>query len=137
MEKMNPNSIGEMLGFKEGVPTSADSVYRSLNADEAIKDIYDSGTVRSKVSAGLPSRYGDTVYWSKGRDGKNHAISNEGYVIEAPHDVAVDRIVTHEDLTGVYTKIDQEVVNILKDHEEEERQRQIYELRKKLGVVNL
>ena len=136
MESTNPNSIGEMIGFNSGVPTSSENVYRSLATEEAVRDIYASEVVRSKSAAGLQSKYGDTVYWSKGKDGKSHIVSEGTYVIEAPHSIAAEREVRHDEVTGVYTKKDSEVFNILEDHSEESVQKRIEELRTRLGIVS-
>ncbi len=99
-EKINPNSIGELLSIGKDLPTSPDKVYRSVGTKNAIDDIEESGVVRNKQSAGLveKSRWGERVFWSKGSVGKYHSVSQNGYVIEAPLSVAEERIVTKEDI---------------------------------------
>ena len=114
----NPNSIGELLSIGSDLPTSPNKVYRSVSSKEAIEDIEISGVVRNKQSAGLveKSRWGERVFWSKGAEGKYHAVSQNGYVIEAPLAVATERIVTKEDITAIYTKNEKgEVVDLLKE----------------------
>ena len=104
-ENLNPNNIGEMIGFKSGdVETFPNRVYRSLIGRAAIDDIASSGVVRSKQSAGLDSKYGDKVYWGRGGDDKYHNVQTGGYLLEAPYTIASDREVTIDDLTAIYHK---------------------------------
>lgn len=123
VEKINPNSISELLSIGKDLPTSPDMVYRSVGTKEAIDDIETSGIVRNRQSAGLveKSRWGERVFWSKGAEGKYHSISQNGYVIEAPLSIAQDRTVTKEDITAIYTKNESNVViDILKQKIETE-----------------
>jgi hypothetical protein len=104
-EKKNPNKIGELLGFKTGdVETFPNRVYRSVQDRAAIDDLLTSGVVRSKHAAGIDSKYGDAVYWSRGDDEKYHNVQAGGYLIEAPYQIANERSVTIDDLTAVYHK---------------------------------
>lgn len=125
-ERKNPNSIGSMLAFKEGVPTSSDKVYRSVNGDKAIHDLFEHGEIRNRAAATgalEKSRWNDTVYWSRGEDGKFHPVSEGTHVIEAPHEVATKGPVRNEDVTGIYTRTPEgEVVN------------QIEQIRARLGM---
>jgi hypothetical protein len=133
----NPNSISEVLSIGKDLATSPDKVYRSVRGDGAIKDLYESGVVRNAQSAGVreKSRWGDRVFWSRGADDKFHIVDKDGFVIEAPHDVAKERIVTKEDVTAIYRKEEEHgVVDILKDHKKEEVNKKIAELRKQLGI---
>jgi hypothetical protein len=116
-EKQNPNSIGEMIGFKSGhVETFPNRVYRSLASKAAIDDIAASGLVRSKQSAGFDSKYGDKVYWGRGGDDKYHNVQTGGYLLEAPYSVANDREVTIDDLMAIYHKTeDGELKDILEE----------------------
>ncbi len=114
-ENRNPNSISELLGFAEGLPTTSDKVYRSVSTKAAIDDIWSSGVVRNKQSAGLVerSRWGDRVFWNRGATGKKTPISNN-FIIEAPLVVARARVVTSEDITAIYTRDeDGSIINIL------------------------
>ncbi len=116
VEKINPNSIGELLSVGKDLLTSPDKVYRSVADKAAIDDIKSSGIVRNKQSAGLveKSRWGEKVFWSKGEEGKYHIVAKDGYVIEAPLSVASERIVTKDDITAIYTKNETDgVIDIL------------------------
>ncbi len=151
VEKINLNTIGELLSFGKDLPTSPDKVYRSVGTKAAIDDIETSGIVRNKQSAGLvkKSRWGERVFWSRGAEGKYHPVSKNGYVIEAPLSVAQERIVTKEDITAIYQKNENgEVFDTLKKKSEaEETMRQtvleqrkaedvqkLADVRKKLGI---
>lgn len=115
-EKSNPNSIGEMLEMRGDIETTAASVYRSIRERAAIDDIFASGVVRNRQSAGLveKSRWGERVFWSRGGEGKGINVGKGNYVIEAPYDVAAARAVTKEDLKSIYTRSEQgEVIDIL------------------------
>jgi hypothetical protein len=117
-EKNNPNSIFELLGFRQGdVETFPNRVYRSVSGDAAIEDLIVCGEVRNKQSAGQTekSRWGETVYWSRGCDEKYHNVQEGGYVIEAPHNVASERSVTIDDITAIYFKDQDEVRDILEE----------------------
>lgn len=74
--------------------------------DLAIDDLMISGIVRNAKSAGVKehSRFGERVFWSKGEEGKFHAVQEGGYVIEAPLAIAQERVVRKEDVTAVYAK---------------------------------
>ena len=122
IEKQNPNSIGEMLSIGRDLLTQPDKVYRSVATEAAIQDLENSGVVRNKQSAGLTekSRWGEKVFWSKGKEGGYHGVQANGFVIEAPLSVAQERIVTKEDVTAVYTKNESgEVFNVWKERQEE------------------
>lgn len=150
-EKINLNSIGEVLSFGKDLPTSPDKVYRSVSTREAIDDIQKSGVVRNAQSAGIveKSRWGERVFWSKGAEGKYHVVSAKGFVIEAPLAVAQERIVAKEDITAIYKKNENgEVIDILQQEKEQEEiieqkkleQREaddaqkLSEIRKNLGI---
>lgn len=141
----NPNSIGEMLDLKVGIETTPDSVYRTLRAREAIDDIFASGVVRNRQSAGLVNngRWGERVFWSRGGKGKHINVDQGNYVVEAPTQVAEERLVTKEDLRSIYTRNEtNEIVNILeeeraklaqsKNQNEAERLARIEKLKKEL-----
>lgn len=102
----NSNSIGELMGFKEGLPTSEDFVYRYVSGNNAIQDLLACGFVRNKANAqGEQSkRWGDNVYWSRGKDGLCHNVSEDSYVIVAPYDIASEETVRLEDVSAIYTK---------------------------------
>jgi hypothetical protein len=113
----NPNNIGEMLAIGSGaIETSPDHVYRSVSGIDAIKDLLDFGEVRNKASAmgdAEKARWGNTVYWSRGKDGKRHVLQKGGYLIVAPYDVAKDRVIKEADIRAVYTHDDNgEVIDI-------------------------
>ncbi len=115
-EKANPNSIGEIISVSKDVETSPDKVYRSVKDWAAIDDLMESGVVRNTQSAGLveKNRWGDKVYWSQGGEGKYHIVQADGYLIEAPYDIASERQITVDDLTALYHKTkDGEIKNIL------------------------
>ncbi len=112
----NPNSIGELIGIGRDLLTSPDSVYRSVGDRAAIDDLEKSGIVRNRQSAGLveKSRWGNRVFWSKGAEGKYHAVRQGAYVIEAPLSVAQEGIVKRDDVKAIYTKNENgEVINLL------------------------
>lgn len=120
----NPNSIGEVLSFGRDLETSPDKVYRSVGTKAAIDDLFKSGVVRNALSAGVvpESRWGEKVFWSRGQEGKYHMVSRGGFVIEAPHAVALERQVTKEDVTAIYTKNEQnEVRDILNEEKAKEK----------------
>lgn len=143
-QAVNNNSIGSLLSMSKDIPTSSDKVYRSIKGQSAVDDIFESGIVRNKQSAGLveKSRWGERVFWSKGEDGKYHNTYKDGFVIEAPHDVAKERAVTPEDLTAIYTKNEQgEVVDVLQKEKEKrvaeqkvKDEKDIEEVRRSLGM---
>ncbi len=116
------NSIGEggpVIG--SDVPTHPDKVYRSVNGLGAIEDIYDSGVVRSSVSAkenkeiegNTNSKGKKVIYWTKGAEGKSHMVPKDTYLIEAPYDIAKERLVKKEDITAIYSKLEDNSVNNL------------------------
>lgn len=117
----NPNSIGELLSIGKDLPTHADKVYRSVRDEAAIEDLFAHGVVRNAFSAGAKenSRWGDTIFWSRGAEGKFHVVQKGGYVIEAPYVVAARRAVTKEDVTAIYSKKeDSGVVDVLPQKKE-------------------
>ncbi len=121
VETQNPNNIGELLNFSKDLLTSPDKVYRSVRDVAAIDDIESSGVVRNKQSAGLTekSRWGERVFWSRGKEGGYHVVQTNGFVIEAPLSVAQERAVTKEDVTAVYTKNENgEVLDVWKERQE-------------------
>lgn len=133
IERKNPNSIGELISLGNDLPTRPDMVYRSVSDKAAIDDIESSGIVRNKQSAGLTtSRWGERVFWSKGKDGGYHNVSEGTYVIEAPLSIAEVGSVTKEDINAIYKKENGEVKDIWKEkieNEEKERVSQINENR--------
>ncbi len=146
MEKpKNNNNIGNIgISISKDIPTSPDKVYRGVNGQPAVDDIFNSEEVRNKQSAGLgDSRWGERVFWSKGEEGKYHPVTQDRFIIEAPHDVAKERAVTPEDLTAIYTKNEQgEVVDVLQKEKEKRftqqkaiDQEKISEVRKSLGMI--
>ena len=115
-EKKNPNSIGELLGFRQGdIETFPNRVYRSVQDVAAIDDLVACGFVRNKQSAGLTenSRWGEKVFWSRGAEEKYHNVQDGGYVIEAPFVIASERTVTIDDVTAIYHKKGDEVIDVL------------------------
>lgn len=116
-ERNNPNSIGELISIgTEGVKTSPDKVYRGVIGEAAINDIFESGIVRNAQSAGVKkkSRWGETVFWSRGKEGKYHNIQENGYIIEAPFDTANSGTVRMTDITAIYEKTpDGNIINSL------------------------
>lgn len=115
-EKYNPNNIGESLSFSKDVETFENRVYRGLSDRAAIDDLITSGIVRNKQSAGVveKSRWGDKVFWSRGGEGKFHNVQQNGYVIEAPYNIASERQITIDDVTAIYHRgEDGEVKDIL------------------------
>ncbi len=117
-EKNNPNNIGELLSISKDVETFPNRVYRSLRDRAAIDDLVSSGVVRNKQSAGVTegSRWGENVYWSRGGDGKYHNVQINGYLIEAPYNIATERQITIDDLTALYYKNEAgEISNILEE----------------------
>ena len=115
----NPNSIGELLGFREGIPTNPDKVYRSVKGHEAIDDLFKCGVVRNAFSAGMKenSRWDERVFWSRGIEGKCHTVSPGMYVIEAPYLSASIGLVKSEDVTAIFTKNESdEIIDILPEY---------------------
>ncbi len=138
----NPNSIGEVMNLGNELLTSPDKVYRSVRGKQAVDDLFESGVVRNAQSAGkLPqSRWGERVFWSRGAQGKHHNIQEDGYVIEAPYEVAAERQVRREDVTAIYTKTQEGgVEDILKTNlqsKEEKERDTLNEVRARLGIHN-
>lgn len=123
--KSNPNRIGEVISLSKDLPTSSDKVYRHVRGDDAITDLFTHGAVRNGANAAGTSskRWGDAVFWSKGEEGKFHNVPDGAHIIEAPHEVAVERTVTKDDVTAIYGRnADGEVENKLQ------------ELRARLGI---
>ena len=115
----NPNSIGELLGFKEGVPTNPDKVYRSVEGREAIDDLFEFGSVRNAFSAGVKEKrkWNERVFWSRGVTGKCHTVSLGRYVIEAPYTSASIGPVKSEDVIAIFTKNESdEIIDILPEY---------------------
>jgi hypothetical protein len=151
-KKENPNRIFEMIGSftaeSGGVVTSPEKVYRALRDYAAIEDLENSGVVRGRRAAGMAHnpKYGDTVYWTKGKEGSYIPVNY--YVIEAPLSVAEKGIVTKRDVTAIYVNQDGKISDILEQNvREENRQSQQYrvavekdeterlqDVRKKLGL---
>lgn len=153
----NPNSIGELaISIGHDLATSPDKVYRSLRTQEAVDDIEKSGVVRNAQSAGVveKSRWGERIFWSRGVEGKYHAVSATGFVIEAPYAVAEERVVTKDDITAIYKKNEAgEVINLkegeraVKEAEEKLREeksakrrdteaKRLADLKTELGIVD-
>ncbi len=135
VNKENPNRIFEMVvkGVKEGsVATSSDKVYRALREDVAIKDLEDSGVVRSRKAAGVAfnPKYGKTVYWTKGKEGNYMFVDH--YILEAPLAVAEARMVKKDDLTAIYAKDEsgeiKDILTEIKVSAETKRQKDIEDL---------
>ncbi len=117
VEEENVNTIFDkgVISPVDGIPMNESSVYRSVAGHAAIQDIVNHGAVRNAAEAGVKSgsRWGKKVYWTKGTEGKNHLISGDTHVIEAPHDVAAQRRVKKEDIKAVYKRDAQgKIVNI-------------------------
>lgn len=134
------NSIAEegpIIG--SDVPTHPDKVYRSVKGLGAVEDIYDSGVVRSSVTAketkdlehSTNSKGKKTIYWTRGVEGKSHMLPKDMYLIEAPYDIAKEQLVKKEDITALYSKLEtNEVVNLLENPGELEEQIIQYRLQK-------
>jgi len=120
----NPNSIGEIvdMGYND-VKTSPDKVYRSIYGPEAIKDLFACGFVRNRQSAGLGyNRYGETVFWSRGKDGNFHNVQDNGFLIVAPFEIASQRVVREGDVTAIYAKEDGgKIVDILESERDKRK----------------
>lgn len=102
----NPNSVFEwgMMPKNTDVPTTSENVYRQVKT-EAVDDLRASGIVRNAGSAGGRVRkYGDRVYWTRGKDGEFHNVQPEHVVLEAPFSIASSRIVAAEDLVGIHAR---------------------------------
>jgi hypothetical protein len=117
-ENINPNNIGELLSVSKDVETFPNRVYRSVKDRAAIDDLISSGVVRNKQSAGLVenNRWGENVYWSRGKEGGHHIVQVDGYLIEAPYNITSERQITIDDLTALYHKSeDGEIKDILEE----------------------
>ncbi|EKD24292.1 MAG: hypothetical protein ACD_81C00062G0012 [uncultured bacterium] len=146
----NPNSIGEVLSIGKDLPTHPDKVYRSVREEAAVEDLFTSGIVRNAQAAGVKekSRWDDRVFWSRGADGKFHNVQQGGFVIEAPYAVATERVVTKDDVSAIYKKETDGVVDILpikrdgvdahhtieQEQSEAHKEDRLAELRKELGI---
>lgn len=105
-EVKNPNSVFEwgMMPKNTDVPTTLENVYRQVKT-EAVDDLVTSGVVRNAGSAGGRIRkYGDRVYWTRGKDGEFHIVQPDHVVLEAPFAIANSRIVTADDLVGIHAR---------------------------------
>lgn len=105
--EFNPNKIGEILPvYSQGIYTTPDKVYRSVRGNGAVLDLLESGVVRNAQTAGVKSssRWGESVFWERGKAGVHHNVMDGGFVLEAPYEVASNRAVTLEDVTGIYEK---------------------------------
>ena len=144
----NPNSIFEwgMMPSNTDVPTTSDNVYRSVKA-EALDDLEASGVVRNAGSAGVGSvrKYGDRVYWTRGKDGEFHNVQPGHVVLEAPLAIASSRIVTKDDLVGIHRRSEAgEIENAVSQMkklaadnlEQEENSEQLADVRRRLGLSN-
>jgi hypothetical protein len=90
-----------------------------VSSQAAVDDIRQSGVVRNAASAGIvaQSRWGNRVFWSRGKEDAYHIVPQGTYVIEAPFDIASTREVTAADIVAVHTKTeDGEVVNVWPQH---------------------
>lgn len=122
--EIDHNSISE-LGPIVGndIQTNPEKVYRQVSGLSAIEDIYDTGVVRSSTSAKnekdierTNSKGSKQIYWTRGKEGKGHTVPKDGYLIEAPYQIALNDLVKKEDITAIYTKLENgEVVNALED----------------------
>lgn len=111
-EKEVPNLENNIGSFSETLnmasidkfPMSSENVYRSVHGDAAIDDMFESGIVRNAKSQGLGGGRGreNQVYWTRGEDNKEMGVGLNRRVIEAPTQVAEERIVTKEDVTAIY-----------------------------------
>lgn len=127
----NPNRIFDMsplagLNRESKTPTSEEKVYRNVSGQGAIEDIHNSGVVRNAHDAGVKkgkNRWGNNVYWTRGKEGMDHSVQDGSFLIEAPHSVASQRQVRAEDITGVYQNRMGKVVNLLENNQIQNRPR--------------
>ena len=128
----NPNKIFEMLlsSPSQDISTTPDKVYRMLRSYAAIEDLEKSGVVRNRQAAGLIQnhKYGEKVYWTKGKNGGYMSVSEGSYVIETSLSVAEERVVKKEDITAIYTKNQEGVIDTLKERREGEIKQRSEEL---------
>lgn len=103
----NPNRIFDWgpMPSNTDVPTTSENVYRQVKM-AGVNDLFESGVVRNAASAGVgnPRKYGDGVYWTRGKDGEFHNVQPNHAVFEAPYEVANTRTVTADDLVGIHTR---------------------------------
>ncbi|MFZ2907823.1 MAG: hypothetical protein WA014_01615 [Minisyncoccia bacterium] len=103
----NPNAVFEwgVMIKNTDVPTTSENVYRQIKAG-AVDDLMTSGVVRNAGSAGVGRvrKYGDRVYWTRGKDGEFHNVQPDHVVLEAPFSIASSRIVTVNDLVGIHAR---------------------------------
>lgn len=135
----SPNRIHDIdftMPKNADVPTSSANVYRQIPL-AGIDDLHETGVVRSgREVHGNPSKtYGTDVYWTRGRDGAYHNVQPEHAVLEAPHSVAVERVVTKEDLLGIYKRNEAgEVEKHLPLNQEEYDKKKLSAARARLGL---
>lgn len=102
---VNPNSYApnRLRVGKQVVPESNDKVYRQTT-EVGVADLALSGVVRGAKTAGAQSKTnGHTTYWNAGEDGMGSTLG-QGFVIEAPLEVASQGWVTADKVTGVFAK---------------------------------
>lgn len=123
--EVDHNSISETGPvFGNDIQTKPDKVYRQVSGLSALEDIYDTGVVRSSTSAKNEkdiertnnSKGSKQIYWTRGKEGKGHTVPKDGYLIEAPYQIAINDLVKKEDITAIYTKLENgEIINTLED----------------------
>lgn len=121
IDRNSISELGPIIG--NDIQTNPEKVYRQVSGLSAIEDIYDTGVVRSSTSAKdekdierTNSKGSKQIYWTRGKEGKGHSVPKDGYLIEAPYQIALNDLVKKEDLTAIYTKLENgEVVNALED----------------------
>ncbi len=149
-EIRNPNSVFEwgVMPQNTDVPSTSENVYRQVKT-EAVDDLKVSGIVRNAGSAGGRIRkYGDKVYWTRGKDGEFHNVQPDHVVLEAPFAIANSRIVTVDDLVGIHARnesgeIENRISTIAQVQEEktenlqtvEEESEKLADVRSRLGLL--
>lgn len=74
-----------------------------MHGEEAIADLFNSGVVRNRGAAeGYSSPRDEKVYWTQGEEGKHHGLNDGSHLIEAPHHIAIERVVKSHEVTGIY-----------------------------------
>ncbi|HUQ30239.1 MAG TPA: hypothetical protein VM103_01840 [Candidatus Paceibacterota bacterium] len=117
---VNLNSIGEVIALGSDLETTPDLVYRVVHGDEAIADFLTIGHVRNAQSAGAvpKSRWGERVFWSRGKAGRSFGFPQDSFVIVAPYSIANQKFVEKEDVVAIYGKDSAgKVINVLETPE--------------------
>lgn len=103
----NPNQIFEwgIMPSNTDVLTTQDNVYRQVTK-EAVEDLKSSGIVRNAASAGVGTarKYGDRVYWTRGKEGAYHNVQPDHVVLETSFEIANARTVTADDLIAIHAR---------------------------------